>query len=133
MIEPIHSLERGEFHGLEVPPRPEPTNHLGFEEADDGFGERLVVRIPETADGGREAGVGQSIGVAHREVLRAAIALMHEPGRNIAAPVINRSLESVEDEVGRQERRDPLADDAAGEVQPGSCFTRAADQPRLAG
>ena len=34
-VEPVDPRERGEFDGLEMPPRPLPVNHFRFEEADD--------------------------------------------------------------------------------------------------
>ena len=40
---------------------------------------------------------------------------MHEAVRGLAAPVVNGLLERIEDEVGRQGRRDAPADDPTGE------------------
>ena len=34
MIEPVHPLERREFHRLKMPPRALASNDFGFEEAD---------------------------------------------------------------------------------------------------
>jgi len=36
---------------FEMPPRPEPSNHFRFEEADHRFRERVVVGIAPAADG----------------------------------------------------------------------------------
>jgi hypothetical protein len=47
MIKPIHPLERGEFHSVEMAPRSLPTNHFRLEETDHGFGEQDLGR---TAD-----------------------------------------------------------------------------------
>jgi hypothetical protein len=55
------------------------ANHFRFEEADHRFRERVIVRIAATADRRRDAGIGEAIGVPHRQVLRAAIAVMDKP------------------------------------------------------
>ena len=75
----------------------------------------LSYESPRLPTDGAMPASARSIGVAHRQVLRPAIAVMHEPVRGFAAPVVNRLLERVEHEVGRQRRRDAPADDAAGE------------------
>lgn len=114
MIKPIHPHQRREFDGLELPPRPLPTNHLRLEEAADGFSERVVIRIAAAADRGRDAGVGQPIGVAHRPKQRAAIAAMHDVRGGAATAVVDRLLERIEHEARPQRRGDPPADDPAG-------------------
>jgi hypothetical protein len=58
LIKPIHPLERREFDGFEMPPRSLPANHLGLEQPDDEFGERIVVGIAATPDRRRDARVG---------------------------------------------------------------------------
>src|SRR5262249_29159595 len=115
VIEPVHPLKRREFDGFEMPPRPCALNHLRLEQTDDRFSERVIVRVPATADRGRDARIAESIGVAHRQILRPPIAVMHEAGGRRAASVVDRLLEGIEDEVGRQRRGDAPADDAAGE------------------
>jgi hypothetical protein len=110
MVKPIDSVERGEFDGLEMSPRPFPTNHLGLEEADDRFGHRIIIGITATADGGREPGISQAVGVAHRHVLRAAVAVMDEAVEAFSAAVIACMFQRVEDEVGGQGRGAAPAD-----------------------
>ena len=66
MIEPIDPVEARELDGLEMPPRSEVTNHLGFEEADD----RLGLRIASAADGGRDPRVGKAVCSASRDIAR---------------------------------------------------------------
>ena len=46
---------------------------LGFEQADDAFGESIVVRVADAADRGVDAGVGQAFGVLDRQVLAASV------------------------------------------------------------
>jgi hypothetical protein len=62
MIEPVHPVERGEFDGLEMPPRPQPTNHFRLEEPDEGFGERLSYESPRLpTDGAMPASANRSV------------------------------------------------------------------------
>src|SRR5687767_15915787 len=95
-----------------MPPRALPLNHLRLEEADDRFGHRIVIGIAATTDGRRDAGLGEARGVAHRQILRAAIAMMHEVLDAGAASVVDRLLEGIEDEVRRQRSRDAPPYDA---------------------
>jgi len=115
MIEPIHPRECGELDGLEVPPRPLSLNHLRLEETDDRFGHSVVVEIAAAPDRRRDAGAGEPIGIAHGQVLRAAIAVMHQAGRAGAAAIVNGFLKRNEDEVGRQRRGHAPPDKAARE------------------
>ena len=57
-------------------------------------------------------GVGQAVGIAHRQVLRAAVAVMHQVTHLRAAALVNGLFERIEDEVGAQRGRDTPADDA---------------------
>lgn len=52
IIEPIDPVQRGELDRLEAPPWPAPVNELSLVEAVDDLGERVVVRISDTAEGG---------------------------------------------------------------------------------
>src|SRR5262245_49101815 len=115
MIEPIDPIKCGEFDGLEMPPRAFTSNHFRLEETDDGFSERIVIRIATAADRWFDAGVRQPFGVAHRQVLRTAIAMMDEILGGGGTPAIDRLIERIEDEVGGQGRGHPPSDDATGE------------------
>jgi hypothetical protein len=57
--------------------------------------QRVIVRIAATADGQFDARVGESLGVADREILRAAIAVMHEIAGIVVAPVVDGLLERI--------------------------------------
>ena len=78
MVEPVDPLEGGELDGPEAAPRTEATDDLGLEEADHGLGEGIVVRVADAADGRRDAGLGQALGVLDRQVLHPAIAVVDE-------------------------------------------------------
>ena len=67
IVEPINSFQHRVLHGIEGSPRPARMDHLGLEEADDGLGQRVVVGVPDAADGSVDADLGEAIGVANRQ------------------------------------------------------------------
>ncbi len=69
VVEPIDPFERREFDGLQRFPRSAPTDDLGLVKAVDGFGERVVVAIADTADGWFDASLHQALGVFDRDIL----------------------------------------------------------------
>ena len=54
------------------------ADHLGLVEADDRLGQGVVVGVAAAADRGLDAGLGEALGVADREVLDAAVAVVDE-------------------------------------------------------
>ena len=76
MIEPVHPFERGVFHRLQMTPRAATMNHLGFVETDDRLGERVIVGIADAAHRGFSTGFSEPFGVANRQILTAADALL---------------------------------------------------------
>jgi hypothetical protein len=115
MIEPVHPRQRREFHGLERPPRPLPTNHLRFDEPDEGFRKGLIVAVAATADRRLNPGIREPFGVPHREVLAPAVAVMHEVAHRVVTAGVDRLFEGVQHKVGAQRRRHAPADDASPE------------------
>ena len=113
-IEPVHPLKCGEFHGLQMPPRPTTTDDLGLVETNDGLGEGIVVRVASTPDGRVNLCLGAALGVANREVLPTAITVMYQRRRVVERPGIERLLQRIQHEVAA-----------------GACSTRAS--PRCAG
>jgi hypothetical protein len=75
-VEPVDPGQRGELDRLEVFPWPAPMDDLGLVEAVDRFGESVVVGGADAADGGLDAGFGQSLGVADADILRSPDALL---------------------------------------------------------
>jgi len=69
MIEPVDPFERGVFDGLKVPPRTAAMDDLRLEQADDRFGERVVVGVTHAAHRRLRAGLGQALGVPDRQIL----------------------------------------------------------------
>ena len=76
MVEPGDPFERGQFDRLLGLPRRSAMNHLGLVETVDGFGHRIVVGVADAAHRGRDAGLGQTLGIANADVLNAPDALL---------------------------------------------------------
>jgi len=53
-------------------------DHLGFVEAVDGFGEGIVVAVPDAANRRLDARLGEPLGIFDRGVLHPAITMMDE-------------------------------------------------------
>ncbi len=86
---------------------------LGLVEADGGRGEGVVVGIASAADGQRADGLCGSAGVADRELLAAAVAVVSEAGCRPA--IVERLLEGVEDGLRDEGVGKIPAGDAMGE------------------
>jgi len=115
MVEPVHPFECCELNGFEVAPLSSAMDDLGLVEAVDRFGQRIVVAVTDTSDGGLDACLGQSLGIFDREVLDAAIAVVDETAAMNGTPIMERLLQRVEDEACMRRPAHPPADDAAGE------------------
>ena len=100
IVEPVHPLEGCELDGLEVAPRASSMDDFSFVETVDRFGESVVVRIADAADGRFDSGFGEPLGVFDRNILGAAIAMMDEAAGVGRPSVMERLFEGVQDEVG---------------------------------
>jgi hypothetical protein len=87
---------------------------LGFEQADDGFGEGIIVAVAEASDRGLDPGLGQPFRVPDADVLPASVAMMGQAALRRAA-VMQRLFQGIEDKACMSRPRDPPADNAAGE------------------
>ena len=76
VVEPIHPFEGSELPCLGMAPGAAPADHLSLEQADDRLGESIVEAVADAADRGLDAGVGQPLGVADRDILAALDALL---------------------------------------------------------
>ena len=65
----LRPLQGGELHGLEAPSRITLVDHLGLEQAVDGFRKGIVVGGAHTADRGLDACLGEAVRVAQRKML----------------------------------------------------------------
>ena len=99
VVEPIHPRQRLEFHPLQMLPRTLPSNHLRLEEPNHRLGEGIVIRVAAAADRRRDPGVGEPVGVPHRQILRTPVAVMHQAADAIRATVAHRLFERIEHEV----------------------------------
>jgi len=113
VIEPVDPFQGCVFHGLQMPPRAAAMNDLRLVQPDDRFGQRVVVRIAHTAYRWLGSRFGQSLRVANRQLLAAAVAVMHDPLDCGARP--QRLLQRVQDQFGVHRARHAPADDAPGE------------------
>ena len=91
-----------------------PADHLGLEEPDHRLRQGIVVAVAEAADRRLDAGLGKPLGIADRDILTAAIAMVHQAVKE-GAPVVERLFQGIEDKAGLGRSRNPPADDAAGE------------------
>ena len=79
VIPPVDVLEQGVFELLDGAPWAVPVDQFGFELADGGLGQGVVVAVADRSDGGQRTGAGQGVGVADRGVLTAGVAVMDQP------------------------------------------------------
>src|SRR5215208_7337689 len=68
-VEPVDPFESGKLDGFEAAPGAAPMDHLGFVEAVDGFGEGVIVAVPDAANRRLDARRGKPLGILDREVL----------------------------------------------------------------
>ena len=76
IIEPVHPSQRLPFHRVRRFPRTQPVDDLCFEQPDDRLREGIAGAVPDGADRWLEACLGQSFGVAQRQILPAPDALL---------------------------------------------------------
>jgi IS30 family transposase len=69
VVEPVDPFECRELDGLQRFPRSAPTDDLGLVKAVDGFGERVVIAVADSADGWFDASLNQAVGVFDRNIL----------------------------------------------------------------
>jgi len=69
VVEPPDPLQRRELDVFHVPPRPHPSDDFCLEQADDGFGRSIVVRVSDTAHRGFDPCLGQALRAPNAQVL----------------------------------------------------------------
>ena len=90
---PIVELVEGSvLHRLKRAPRPAPVDDLGLIEAIERLGERVVVRVADTANRGLNAGLGQALGVLDRGVLHPPVGVVDESSLWTSLPLLARAL-----------------------------------------
>lgn len=105
VVEPPDPTQGGELHVFEAAPGPAAVNHLRLEQSDHGFRERVVVRVAAAADRGLNAGFQQALTVANREILYAAIAVLHWLLITLRLSLADRLLQHIERQITAQRTR----------------------------
>jgi len=100
VVEPVDPLEHGELDVVDRSPGAASADDLGLEQADHGFGQRVVEGVADRADRGFDSGLGEPLGVANGEVLTATVAVMDQPRVPAGLAVVDGLLERVQREVG---------------------------------
>lgn len=77
MVVPVHPFQGRHLNSFAALPRLA-VNQLGLVQPVDGFGQGVVVAIALATNRGLDAGLGQSLGVADRDVLAATIAVVDQ-------------------------------------------------------
>ena len=113
-VEPVDPFERGELDSFERAPGPSPVDYLGLIESVDRFGERIVIAVADTADGGHEPGLGEPFGIFDRDILHAAIGVMDEAAAGDGFAIMNSLFQSIQNETGMRCPAHPPTDDFTG-------------------
>lgn len=79
VVEPVDPFQRRVFDGLETAPWAASMNELSLEQAVDCFGQRIVVAVTNVANSRFDAGFAQPLDVTNGQILRTAVAVMHQP------------------------------------------------------
>src|SRR3954451_6955650 len=113
IVEPVDPFESGELDRFKAAPGAAPVDHLGFVEAVDGFGEGIVVAVPDTAHRRLHARRGKPLGILDRKILHTAITMMDETAADGAA-LVQGLLQCVPHKAGVRLAADTPADNAPG-------------------
>jgi hypothetical protein len=102
MVEPVDPFRGGDLEIVEALPRPPWFDQFGLVEPDDRLGEGVVVREPDVAGRGLDAGGGEVLGVGHGEVLDSVVVVGDQAGTVavFAATGPDGLLDRVDDERG---------------------------------
>lgn len=65
VVEPFDLFQCFPFHGIGRSPRSKSVDDLGLEQADDRFGQRVVIRVADAAHRWLQSGLDQALGVAN--------------------------------------------------------------------
>jgi hypothetical protein len=115
VVEPLDPLEGSGLHVVDVAPRPGTADHLGLEQADHRPGERIIEAVADTTDRRLYFLVSQSLSVPYRQVLAPAVRVVNGTAIFERRPLMDRLLESIEDERRVRRRRGAPADNLARE------------------
>src|SRR6266516_2059088 len=114
VVEPVDVFQGGVLHVLQSPPGAAVADQLGLVQAVEGFSQGVVLTVAPRADRGHGTSLGQALGVANGEILRATVAMVDQPLQEAGSPTTERHLQSVQGEVRPQRAGGLPADDEAG-------------------
>ena len=86
---------------------------FGLVESVDCLGQRVVVAVALATDRGLNAGLGQSLAVANRDVLRTAIRMVDERAVALGLAGLEGLFKRIKHEIRMHATADPPAHDAA--------------------
>ena len=86
-------------------------DHLGFVEAVDGFGEGIVIAVPDAANRRLDARRGKPLGIFDRKILHPAITVMDEAAAPDGPALVQSLLQRVQHKAGVSRAGDTPADD----------------------
>ena len=108
VIEPVDPFQRCVFDGLQMPSGAATVNDLGLVEPDDRLGQCVVSGVAPASHRGLGACFGQPLGVANRQILAAAVAVMDDTLDAGARP--QRLLQGVQHQFSPHRARHAPAD-----------------------
>src|SRR3954447_20503556 len=111
VVEPIDPFEGGELDRFAAAPGAAPMDHLGFVETVDGFGEGIVVAVPDAADRRLDPRLGEPLGIFNREVLHPAITVVDEAAASDGPAFVQGLLQRIQHKAGVRRAGDTPADD----------------------
>jgi hypothetical protein len=79
----------------------------------DRFSESIIVAVANTSDGGLNARLRQSFGIANGHVLHTPIGMVDEPTAVDGSPIMKRLVQGIEDEARMSGPACPPTDNAA--------------------
>lgn len=116
VVEPFDPFEDRELDVVEIPRRSLLPGHLRLEELVDRLGERVVIRVPDAADRGPNAGFSQWLRVANAQISNPAVAMVNQLVE--IGTRVQRLLERIERQVTAKRVRHTPAHDPAVRLNP---------------
>jgi hypothetical protein len=83
VVVPVDPFQGGEFDVVETAPGAAVVDQFGFEQANFGFGQRVVQRVTDGADAGGDAGFGEALGECDGGVLDPASLWCTSPAKSV--------------------------------------------------
>ena len=104
VVEPVDVGHGGELDVLEAVPGALAVDQLPLVEPVERLGEAVVIAVALRSDRRDDVVDGEPVGVANRQVLDSAIAVMHEPREIVASALAlpDRHLERVDRQIRPQ-------------------------------